>query len=315
MYGGGLWTALARMGAGGPGIQDLIQQHFDPWAMTRSPWGSTPSSLGTSPHNASNLSSGTVPDARFPATLPAASGVNLTALNASNIASGSLADARLSANVPLLNASNTFSGATNTFSTSGGAARLVVANTGASIALIGFATNNSTRGYVGADGGGGQIAGGAAGDMDFIAQSGNLLFSGDGGTTAHLKLSASGLVTTPNASALEVGYKGILPTIDSGDHPIVLADAGKAFYMTGASKTITIPANGTIALPVGTVIVVIGGNATGTTIAITTDALYLAGTGFVTGGAGTSRTLAYGGQATLYKIAATQWFVSGPGVS
>tara|TARA_Y100001938_G_scaffold133875_1_gene193710 strand:+ start:986 stop:2281 length:1296 start_codon:yes stop_codon:yes gene_type:complete len=45
--------------------------------------------------NASNLGSGTVPDARFPATLPAADGSALTALNASNIASGTLADARL----------------------------------------------------------------------------------------------------------------------------------------------------------------------------------------------------------------------------
>ena len=40
--------------------------------------------------NASNLSTGTVPDARFPATLPALSGVNLTALNATNLASGTV---------------------------------------------------------------------------------------------------------------------------------------------------------------------------------------------------------------------------------
>jgi hypothetical protein len=58
--------------------------------------------------NASNLGSGTVPDARFPATLPAISGANLTALNASNIASGTIADARLSSNVPLKNGSNIF---------------------------------------------------------------------------------------------------------------------------------------------------------------------------------------------------------------
>jgi hypothetical protein len=45
--------------------------------------------------NASELDSGTVPDARFPATLPAADGSALTALNATNIASGTLADARL----------------------------------------------------------------------------------------------------------------------------------------------------------------------------------------------------------------------------
>jgi len=35
--------------------------------------------------SASNLSAGTVPDARFPATLPAASGTNLTALPAANV--------------------------------------------------------------------------------------------------------------------------------------------------------------------------------------------------------------------------------------
>ncbi len=45
--------------------------------------------------NADNLASGTVPDARFPATLPAADGSALTALNASNVASGTLSSDRL----------------------------------------------------------------------------------------------------------------------------------------------------------------------------------------------------------------------------
>lgn len=44
--------------------------------------------------SASNLATGTLPDGRFPATLPAASGANLTALNASNLASGTVAAAR-----------------------------------------------------------------------------------------------------------------------------------------------------------------------------------------------------------------------------
>ena len=68
--------------------------------------------------NATNLASGTVPDARFPATLPAASGVNLTALNASNLASGTVPDARFPATLPAasgvnltaLNATNLASG-------------------------------------------------------------------------------------------------------------------------------------------------------------------------------------------------------------
>jgi hypothetical protein len=50
--------------------------------------------------SASNLNAGTVPDARFPATLPAASGVNLTALNASNLGSGTIPDARFPAVIP-----------------------------------------------------------------------------------------------------------------------------------------------------------------------------------------------------------------------
>ena len=55
--------------------------------------------------NATNLGSGTVPDARFPATLPAASGVNLTALNATQLTSGTLPMARLSGTLPALNGS------------------------------------------------------------------------------------------------------------------------------------------------------------------------------------------------------------------
>ena len=53
------------------------------------------SKLATDPSNATNLASGTVPDVRFPATLPAASGVNLTALTATNLGSGTVPTARL----------------------------------------------------------------------------------------------------------------------------------------------------------------------------------------------------------------------------
>ena len=45
--------------------------------------------------SASNLNSGTIPDARFPATLPALSGTNLTSLNASNLSSGTVGVDRL----------------------------------------------------------------------------------------------------------------------------------------------------------------------------------------------------------------------------
>lgn len=48
-------------------------------------------------HSAADLTSGTVPDARFPATLPAISGANLTNLDASDLATGSIPDARVPA--------------------------------------------------------------------------------------------------------------------------------------------------------------------------------------------------------------------------
>jgi hypothetical protein len=56
--------------------------------------------------NATELTSGTVPDARFPATLPAASGANLTALNATQLTSGTIPDARFPATLPAASGAN-----------------------------------------------------------------------------------------------------------------------------------------------------------------------------------------------------------------
>lgn len=57
--------------------------------------GSSLADLAT--RSAGDLSSGTLPDGRFPATLPAASGANLTGLNAGNLGSGTVPLARLPA--------------------------------------------------------------------------------------------------------------------------------------------------------------------------------------------------------------------------
>jgi plastocyanin len=56
--------------------------------------------------NATELTSGTVPDARFPATLPASSGANLTALNATQLTSGTVPDARFPATLPTASGTN-----------------------------------------------------------------------------------------------------------------------------------------------------------------------------------------------------------------
>jgi hypothetical protein len=66
-----------------------------------------------------------------------------------------------------------------------------------------------------------------------------------------------------------------------------------------------------VAFPVGTTISLIAGpSATSTTISITSDTMYLGGTG-TTG----NRTLAAYGMATLVKVSATAWYINGSGLT
>ena len=83
------------------------------------PAGTNIASLnGTNVFTGTNRFTGTVIITNTANTLAgtiSGNGAGLTNIAAGNVASGTLADARLSANVPLLNAVQTFSGATNTF--------------------------------------------------------------------------------------------------------------------------------------------------------------------------------------------------------
>ena len=113
------------------------------------------------------------------------------------------------------------------------------------------------------------------------------------------------------SSASEVGYMG-MPQVTNPSSPynITASDAGKHIYMTTTGRTITLPANGTTPLEIGTTIVIINAASVSTTISITTDTLILAGVG-TTG----SRTLASNGMATCVKITSTSWIISGNGLS
>jgi hypothetical protein len=117
--------------------------------------------------NASNVSSGTLPDARFPATLPAASGENLTGLNASNLASGTLPDARFPATLPALNGSAlTDLEATNIATGLVPTARLGTGTASSTTFLAGDQTYKTiTADITGVTAGSGLTGGGTSGDV------------------------------------------------------------------------------------------------------------------------------------------------------
>lgn len=133
----------------------------------------------------------------------------------------------------------------------------------------------------------------------------------------------SGALGTPSSGALTnctadgtspVGFRNIPQNSQSAAYTCVLADAGKHIFHPSADTTAriyTIPANSSVAYIVGTAITFINQNAAGViTIAITTDTMRLAGAG-TTG----SRTLAANGVATAIKVTATEWIISGTGLT
>ena len=113
-----------------------------------------------------------------------------------------------------------------------------------------------------------------------------------------------------NLTADEVGYKGLPQNSQTVNYGLVLADAGKHVVMNGVSITLTIPANASVAFPIGTCIGIVNAAVTDLSIAITTDSLVLAAT-TTTG----TRTLARNGVASILKLAATTWIISGTGLS
>jgi hypothetical protein len=124
--------------------------------------------------------------------------------------------------------------------------------------------------------------------------------------------SITGAVTAPAVanSGDGYGYIGTPQASKADNYTLVLADAGKDIFVTVTAKTITIPANSSVAFQIGTGFTVTNESAVTTTIAITTDTLILANSAS-TG----SRTLAPYGVAVFKKITATKWIGSGNGLT
>jgi hypothetical protein len=124
--------------------------------------------------------------------------------------------------------------------------------------------------------------------------------------TSTLTFQGSVADATTTSVAKSVGYLGS-PINAQGAYTLVIGDIGKTIY---ASGNLVIPANGTVAFPIGTIINVIASAAM--TIAITTDTLQWGGQ--ATSQTGT-RTVAIYGMATLVKVTSTVWYISGAGVT
>jgi len=111
-------------------------------------------------------------------------------------------------------------------------------------------------------------------------------------------------------------YIGIIPQNSrSANYTLVRSDAGKEIFHPAAdttARTWTIPANATVAYPIGTVITFGCENGAGTVSIVIggADVLRLLPTG-ATG----SRTLPANSVATARKITATSWQISGTGLS
>ncbi len=123
---------------------------------------------------------------------------------------------------------------------------------------------------------------------------------------------ASNTLTVDGTDA--VGFRNIPQNSQSTAYTCVLADNGKHIFHPSAdttARTFTIPANSSVAYPIGTAITFINQNGAGVvTIAITTDTMRLSPAG-TTG----SRTLAANGSATCVKVTSTEWLISGSGLT
>lgn len=269
--------------------------------------------------------------------------------NASNLTSGTVADARLSINVPLLNAaSNAFSGnmtVGGTLGVTGNVSLTAALSVGGNLTLTGTINGVSTSdlarlSQINSFAADQVIAKDASPTLYFYNAAENVQYGFIQGASTTFNFGTStalpvdiytsnahrlsigsdgnfdfkaGTVTTANASASEVGYKGVPPLVLDDDHTLAAADDGKNLVLTVTGKTIAIPAQASVPIPDGFAVTLTGYAVSGSwTIGRNSGvALYLAGTNFSNGDC----TLAGGGMATLTKIEGDNWMINGTGLS
>lgn len=163
---------------------------------------------------------------------------------------------------------------------------------------LGFSSNTTARGTVN-----------STGNWVINAPSSGVALTVNGVSGTH----SMQIEDSTGATAYNAGYLESPINTQTGAYTAVLADSGKTVYYTGStSVAMTIPANASVAYPVGTVLTFVNdaSAAVSITIAITTDTLQ-----WVSAGATGTRTLARYGIATAIKVTSTKWVISGTGLT
>jgi hypothetical protein len=160
------------------------------------------------------------------------------------------------------------------------------------------------------------VSTGSAWTTSKTSPSGDVVGTTDTQTLTNKTLVAP-LLGTPTSGTLSsctvdgtdaVGFRNIPQNSESVDYTLVLADSGKHIFHPSTdanARTFTIPANASVAYPIGTAISFVNMSTNNLTIAITSDTMYLSD------GSTGSRTLAQYGSATALKMTSTTWLITG----
>jgi hypothetical protein len=141
----------------------------------------------------------------------------------------------------------------------------------------------------------------AAGTTDYIAFK-------TGTQTERLRILNTGGITSADLPDA-VGYKGLPFNNQNGSYPLAASDMGKYIFSSNTgSQTITIPSGTSI--PIGAAVTIVNNGNTAISFGISGITFYKAGTS-----APYSGTLGVRGMATLLKVAADTWYISGAGLS
>jgi hypothetical protein len=133
----------------------------------------------------------------------------------------------------------------------------------------------------------------------------------NGGTISNATVTGADNASTVKDGAgagQRIGYREVPVDAASAARALALGDEGKLVLNTTGGWSI--PANASVAFPVGTCISLYNDSASSQSITITTDTLRMAGTS----NTGT-RTLTARGLATLVKVKSTEWVIGGSGLA